>query len=370
MGRFNSKIPEQYVIPFFLSVGMIVLAVTYLAMTQSILPTEYASKLAKHNPNYTIFYLLVMPIITGLTIYSGNKIVPFGRVTLWARILFIAFMALVPVLSLQDAMNKGTPIPISHLKFQSEKNRNLAIDSEAAIRRQIWTRDSDMQISSENAKQRYKSALSTIMGTPDSTIQAFSSQSDFFTRCSKIALADLALSTIGAGMALYFFLILMYSLLARKHIDERGKHLFVMIFWLWTLWFPSRSYSLWYQNFYSTDSFGIALIVAGILAVYALLLTGLSVKQKPVKGALTLVFMVVSFVAPILAKFNSRYVIFFGEWIDNLPIAVFLIIELLTLATLGTFVWVYFSQNANPILLPIRDIAKARPKVNQPGTLR
>ena len=309
-------------------------------------PEPYAARFIKHNPNYSLFYLLFMPLIVAITAYSMRELKVLATMPAWFKGLCVFPFLLVPFITMLDARNKGTPIPISHLKFQDGESFEKAMKAEESIRRLALSPDTSVKIPAASAQARYEMEVAEILGVEPEAVRAFASVSDFLRRGTWSAYIDYVMSTFGAAIAMILFLVLMHILFSRRDLSERQKNYFLMLFWLWTIWFPTRAYSFWYQNFYSMGSFGFALGLAGLLAVCGLLLTILIQKKKPVNGALTVAFGVISAVTPILAKINPDYVAVFGEWIDALPMLIFLTGEFIILATLVVFVWVYFTQHA------------------------
>lgn len=393
-GRDHRLLPYQW---YFISGVLITLVCGLLYPLTVYLTIPHASNFIwlhlLHNPNYTIFYIVFLPLVAGILAASisliGLRLIHIGWFLFW---VFVQFF--VAVNASQDMLNKGPPL--SPLQIQiSDQNRSKLLQIDQDVRECTeFCRDalpSDMKDAMRskslgkntpcsslaslsgklgatpvtvttlgacqkfteadpaellNARNVYVTLAAKLLDKPRETMNKFSSFSDFAKRASGYAYVDTALTFIAGVIISTYFWYLLYLLLSRRVVPPHTKDRSAIILILLVAWIPLRIYAIWYANYYVlTGAILGAMFVVVAMAFLGLLLVVTIYKPGPVVHILSAIELVLGIVISGLAYIKSDWLISAGGMIDGMGLGPFMTIEAALFVTLIALAWSYLDPS-------------------------
>ncbi len=307
------------------------LGAMYIALVLIQIPAPQSKMYIVNTPNYSIFYLVFLPIAIGLICATVVETVRLRNPARGWKWLWAVCMIFVVFVVFPDALNKGPPLTPQQLQFQTENELKsaLAISEFTRLRS-----PEDTQIP---RRQEYVEAMAKFTGVAPESMLRFKDARDFIARASILAWADMVL-TAAAGFAvvtLMVYLIYLRVAMRAQKLDRRVKDHVLLAYSILVAWFPFRIYSLWYDNYYSfSDAVVNGIIVAGVAAIFGVFLLLLLLKPGPVVSVLTAVPTVTSIAFGAIAKIDPQLLSPIGAAINSMSIWIFITIEVILLAML------------------------------------
>ena len=198
-------------------------------------------------------------------------------------------------------------------------------------------------------KNNYKEKLSAILQINDADMDSFSSSPNFFFRTRDflqrgtiIALFDLFLSFLGAELGALFGLILMFVVIGRIKTHESDDNYMLAVFGLWTFLFPTRLYSIWYQNFYSFNT-GYLSAVPLIACITYCLCTLIYVffKYKNVRKGIAVITVSIVPIVTGIFKINPNWINYVGRILQGLDSSYLIFIWCILVLTMTSIASIY-----------------------------
>jgi hypothetical protein len=335
---FNNKVRV-----FIVSALMLfTLALTYPILLVRSFNLEDAWIYFKHNPNFSVFALAIMPLAVGLFLGVMRAFRHHKMPRFWKIWIFLGGIIIVPIMVTKDALYKGPPIQPTHIGMTSSQKLSV-LGLEKNLRKRYWR---EKQPDPKELQRLYVTGVAKILNLPEKKVLRFDDLKDFLQRASVIAFYDLLVSFIGSA-----FVVLMYGFfgfLQLKKIDVDDKHsdALTLVYILFILWIPCRLYSLWYQNFYTLTNSGQLVIFvvfvgcAGLFYVGALYAKGALVRLVAIiQAAIVAVIAIIGFVKPdLLFKF-------LGEVSGEISFELLISCEIVLFTLLLTAIWPYLEED-------------------------
>jgi hypothetical protein len=169
----------------------------------------------------------------------------------------------------------------------------------------------------------------------DSTSSWIVKAEGLFKYGSVPAMADLLLSSIGAALAFFMGLILVLIGVQKVKIDAEISSIFVWLLFLWSFIFPTRAYSIWYQNFSSYET-GYADIPVVVIVAYALAsLLIFAYVFKEVKKLVAFVLLTAFPFVTVILKASSNVIDTISIGLNTHIWVIFMIMLILVLVMIG-----------------------------------
>ncbi len=348
-----------------------------------------------HTPNYTIFYVVFLPLAAGILAASlsqlGMRKVGLGWILFW-----VFSQLLVAVNTGQDMLHKGPPLSALQVRT-SEQNRVTLLQLEHDIRgcTAFCLRDVSKDLSddsklnqpikesapacdslsrtaqeisgqplriatlgdcqalankdpghSRGAHDTYVTLAAQVLGVKPAEMKRFASFSDLGKRASGLTFLEGAMTFVAGAIVTTFFWYLLYLRVARRDALPHAKERVAIILLLLVTWIPLRLYGIWYANFYSLN--GViegAIVVVVAMAFAALVLVVTIYRPGPIVHILSAIELVLGIMVSAIAYIHSGWLITAGSIVDNVGVGAFLTIETALFVTLGALAWSYLSPS-------------------------
>lgn len=324
------------------SILAVIIACIYPLSLLWTLPWEYAANVYKNGLNYSVFYLLCVPLAVGIFVCVMDA-QHLRRLHWGFWVLLVLLFVFSLFLAIQDAMDKGPPHPPQQFYIDSDENRQTIIDFDTKLRKDLLSKNPSS--TSGEAIDRYVAYMAGRLRVRQQDIQRFNGFADFIHRGSLTAYVDLILSYLAGLFAITYFWYI-FSLRITKNIPPAAqRNGLAFVFILFVFWFPCRVYALWYQSYYEFSSLGNFVPLLAVLAVATITILFLIYRFGLVINILAGTQALAVLGIATTAKFKPTWFGPIGQWLTDLPLIWFISVEAIILLLLFVVVTTFLDEH-------------------------